>query len=335
MSAAPPEDVGQVRIPLDDVVVRFQLESLGAQGRIVRLGAVLDQILSAHSYPEPVARLLGEALGLVAMLGVALKTDGSISVQTNGSGPVSMLIASFRPPGLIRGYAMLDRDAYDRLALAPGEEAFSALLGKGHLAITVDPGAGMKRYQGIVALDSGSFEAAAHDYFAQSEQIATQFVLSVGRAYAPGEGMETGSETWRAGGLMLQHLAAEGGLVDAEELEARRAARGIVRTADGEDLEEAWARARLLLDTVESHELLDPGLAPERLLFRLFHEEGVRVFEPVTLARDCRCTPERIQSILGSYSAEDLGDMIEDGIVKVTCAFCNKIFEVDPDALRS
>lgn len=163
----------------DDVVLPFQIEGLGIRGRVIRLGALVDQVLTRHNYPEPVSRMLGEALALTAMIGSALKFRGRFTLQTNGNGPVSMLVADYwtadedRSFGQLRGYALMDEE---RLAqyLAEGRSSTPDLLGEGHLAMTIDQGADMERYQGIVALGNRGLSEAAHEYFASSEQIATR-----------------------------------------------------------------------------------------------------------------------------------------------------------------
>lgn len=312
----------------DDLVLPFQIEATGVRGRIVRLGPLVQDVLTRHAYPEPVARLLGEALSLVALLGVSLKFDGTLVLQTQGDGPVGLLVANFTSPGGIRGYAQVDHEAL--AALGDKADGAGALLGKGHLALTIDPGGDMDRYQGIVALQGQSLSDAAHEYFQQSEQIATSIKLAVGS-------VATGAEpAWRAGGIMIQHLAVEGGIVDEREREARAEARqrDDLAAAQGEEAEEEWARAVALLETTEDHELLDPTVAPETLLYRLFHEDGVRVFDHHDVERVCRCSMERSRGILKSFPKEEISDMAEDGLLRVRCEFCNSEYAFDPETLE-
>ncbi len=319
----------------DDMVLPFHVEKTGVRGRILRVGSVIDEILGQHDYPEPVSVALGEALVIAALLGSALKFDGSLTLQTHSDGPVSMIVASFAAPGKIRGYAMLDRERWEAMEKAGQTMTPADVVGSGHFALTIDPGAGMHRYQGIVEMSGQGMGGCAHDYFVQSEQIATRLKLAVGRRYAPGARAE--GPVWRAGGILIQHLAAEGGLTDEDEREARIAAReeehGPALTAAGERVEDAWTRVAVLLDTTEDHELLDPLLKPERLLMRLFHEDGVRVFDPLPLSLDCRCTFERLQDVLLQYAGDDLSDLIEDGKITMRCEFCNKDFQFDPDEI--
>jgi len=315
----------------DDHVLPFQVEKTGVRGRMVRLGDLVNDILTRHDYPVPVSRLLGEALALAALLGEALKFDGTLTIQAQGNGPVGLLVTTFTSPGAMRGYAQVDEKMYAALEAAEDDISTGALLGKGHLALTIDPGGDMDRYQGIVALHGTGLTEAAHEYFRQSEQIATSIKLAVGQIASAGEG-----PIWRAGGIMIQHLAADGGIQDEREREARIQAGEIEETLteSGEDVEEAWNRAAILLETTEDHELLDPMVAPEQLLFRLYHEDGVRVYEPRALSRVCRCSQDRSQGILRSFPIENLREMAEDGRLSVKCEFCNEVYDFDAETLE-
>jgi molecular chaperone Hsp33 len=298
-------------LPEDDLVLPFRTVKSDVVGRVIRLGAVVDTVLSRHAYPEPVSHALGEALALTAMLGSALRVEAKLILQTKTDGPLDFLVADFVAPGKVRGYASFDKgDA--GLGETRGRGDQGALLGKGHVAMTIDPGSDKDRYQGIVALDHEPLVDAAHTYFRQSEQLPTFIRLAVARHYGKAEGASTAIWRWRAGGLMIQQLPREGGRrEDADRSE--------------DDDEENWNRARHLAATVEDHELLDPTLAPERLLYRLFHEEGVRVTPATVLAAECRCSRERIHAYLRRFGAEELKDMREpDGGVTVTCEFCSR-----------
>jgi molecular chaperone Hsp33 len=300
----------------DDYVLPFQLESSGARGRLIRLGPVVDEILRKHDYPEPVLRLLGEAVTLTAMLGASLKIDGKFILQTQSDGPVSFLVVHYTYPGHVRGYVSYSKEALASRA-SNGDDRMR-LLGKGHLAMTVDPGAGMERYQGIVALNGNTLADAAHEYFAQSEQIPTFIRIAVGPHYVGGNGARQGHWTWRAGGLMVQKLTQEGGRQRVGE------ASPPAEAAPGED--DDWVRARALAVTVEDHELLDPTLTPERLLYRLFHEEAVRAFDAAPLDAACNCSRERVEQMLNQFASEELADMAVGDAIIVTCEFCNTHF---------
>ena len=297
----------------DDYVLPFQIESSGARGRLVRMGPAISAILSQHDYPAPVSNLLGEAMTLTAMLGAALKIDGKFILQTRSEGPVSFLVAHYYAPGNIRGYASFDQAAFEGVAEARLAEG-AKLLGDGHLAMTIDQGPDMERYQGIVPLEGGNISEAADLYFRQSEQLPTFIKIAIARQYEAGKGDAPGSWSWRAGGLMVQKLTEEGG--------------GARRT-NGHDSEDAWTRAQLLASTVEDHELLDPALEPERLLYRLFHEERVRAFNATPISAFCQCSREKVEQMLMSFTPEDIEDMAEDGQVHVTCEFCNSEYCFD------
>jgi molecular chaperone Hsp33 len=300
----------------DDCVLPYRVVRAGASGRVVRLGAALDQVLSGHDYPEPVSQLLGQAVAVTALLGASLKIEGKFILQTNTDGPVDMLVADYRSQGELRGYAHFDADKVAALG-KDGDIDMGQLLGHGHLAMTIDQGPDTDRYQGIVALDGDDLNAAADTYFRQSEQLPTFIRVAVARHY---DGAAS-AWTWRAGGLIVQQLSEEGGRATMESP---------VYDVAAEEAED-WNRVNLLAQTVEDHELLDPMLTSERLLYRLFHEERVRVYEPQLLAAYCRCSEKRVENIMQRFSDEDLGDMVEDGKIVVTCEFCGASYSFAPD----
>ena len=315
MSVAKSLEQGGQNVP-DDLILPFQADLAGASGRLVRLGPAVDEILRGHAYPEPVAKLLGEAVALTALLGASLKFDGKFIFQTKTDGPVNMLVVNYRSSGELRGYAGFDGQAVSALEESGGADPVT-LLGDGHLAMTVDRGPDMESYQGVVALENCDLNQAADAYFRQSEQLPTFIRVAIARHYIAGKAGKDGGKgqwRWRAGGLMLQHLTREGGH-NAPEI------------ADDED---GWRRASMLAATVEDAELVDPLLAPERLIYRLFHEEQVRAFKPKELTFHCGCSPDRVKAMLGSFGAEEIEDMAEDGRIRVTCEFCNTRYDFDP-----
>ena len=298
----------ELGIPADDLILPFQAEHADVSGRLVKLGPVVDTILSRHAYPEAVSQLLGEAVALTALLGAALKFEGKFILQASTDGPVDLLVADYQVPGGLRGYA---RFSQERLEALPPD---GRLLGQGHLAMTIDRGMDSERYQGVVPLEGESLTEAADTYFRQSEQLPTFIRLAVARHYRAGD-KGGNAWTWRAGGLLVQKLTREGG---------RGSARGSAIA------EEDWARAKALAETVEDHELLDPMLPPDRLLYRLFHEEQVRAFRAIPLNSYCSCSQARVEELLRRFSAEDLAEMVVDGEVWVTCEFCNRRYRFDP-----
>jgi molecular chaperone Hsp33 len=308
----------------DDVVVPFTLDALDCRGRVVRLGEALDAILTRHNYPAPVARLLGEAVVLAALIGSSLKFDGKFIMQTQTDGPVNLIVVDLDAPDGLRGYARFDADAVMQ-AIQRGETKPGQLLGKGHLAMTVDQGVHMERYQGIVALEGGSLEDVAHTYFQQSEQIPTLVRLAVAEITKRG-----GSPTWRAGGVLVQYLPSEGGRTmpdlpgdgDFDNPD----------TADPDFTEsDKWTEVKAHFATIADDELADPDVSGERLLFRLFHERGVRVFDAIELEERCTCSAERIEAMLrDNFTAEERADMVVDGEIEVVCEFCSADYHFKP-----
>ncbi len=300
----------------DDLIRPFQLDDAGLRGRLVRLGPTVDEILSRHGYPDPVSELLGEATALAAALAGALKFDGVFTLQTKGNGPVGMLVADFASPGKLRGYAQFDAE---KLApLVDSSDAIGAsvpqLLGAGYIAFSVDQGEDTERYQGIVELQGSNLADCAHQYFRESEQL--QSAIRV--AAKPVEG-EDGKTSWRAGAVMIQRLPAG----DPSLL-----ARGGEPVPDDE-AEDNWRRAVALLASAKDEELTASDLSPDQLLYRLFHEEKVRVFEPSPLTFGCRCSSDRVVNVLNSLAPEELKDLVVDDKLSVTCEFCNSFFDYD------
>lgn len=307
--------------PGDDAVWLFRTERSRVSGRLVRLGPAADTIISRHATPDAVSNVLGQALALVAMMGSAIKFDGKLILQTKTDGILDFLVVDFQTPGAVRGYVRYDKE---RVAGLPAQNsgATAELLGSGYLAMTIDQGPDMERYQGIVALDKNSLAEAAQNYFRQSEQLPTYLRLAVARHYHAADETGPARWSWRAGGLMLQYVSPVGGRAPSES-------GGDEPGLAGED-EEDWNRARLLAETTEDHELLDPTLAPERLLYRLFHEEGVRLEDRQPLHAYCRCSREKVASFLESFGPERLSDLqAEDGSITVTCEFCTKAYRFD------
>jgi molecular chaperone Hsp33 len=307
--------------PGEDLILPFEIKPLGVRGRLVRLGAAVDDILHRHDYPPPVSQLLAEAVALTAMLGAMLKFDGKFILQTKTDGPVDMIVADYVSPGRIRGYARFDAARVAELGTAEQP----ALLGNGYLAMTVDQGPDMERYQGIVPLQGEDLTAAAHGYFEKSEQIPTRIRLAAGPLLQRG----SRAESWRAGAIMVQHLPREGGSspLPSHSGDAPEGADEALQEHDD------WVKARLLLDTVEDHELLDPRLSAEQLLYRLYHEDGVTAYPATQLTRYCSCSQEAITRMLARFPAEDQADMVENGEIAVTCEFCSTLYRVTPGEL--
>ncbi|MES2341558.1 MAG: Hsp33 family molecular chaperone [Pseudomonadota bacterium] len=291
----------------DDLVAPFQIEGEPVRGRLARMGASVDEILAAHAYPEPVANLLGEACALAALVGSNLKFEGRLIVQAQGDGPVRYVVVDYDTGGALRGYCRYDPDAVAQAAKGFVRPGAKTLLGEGVFIMTVDQGVDMDRYQGITTIEGETLALCAEQYFAQSEQTPTRVRLAVGQADL-GDGLR-----WRAGGMLIQNIAEDEN-------------RG--PTA------EAWVRTQAFFETIGEDELIDPTISAETLLFRLFHEDGVRVFGPKPLVAACRCSQARIESVLTSFSAAERAEMVEDdGNISVTCEYCSKTYSVDPARL--
>ena len=304
----------------DDVVLPFAVEALDTRGRVVRLGRAIDTILSRHGYPDAVARALGEAAALTVLLGASLKFEGRFQLQTKSDGAIEMIVVDFDAPDRLRATARFD--AGKIAALGPGARKTAELLGQGILAMTIDQGSERSRYQGVVALEGQGFEEAAHQYFRQSEQIPTRVRLAVAEEFSAGR------RAWRAGGLMVQFLPASPERMRMADLPPGDAPEGAQIMEQQED--DAWVEAKLLLGTVEDHELIDPMVPAEELLYRLFHERGVRVFESSPVVEKCRCSREAVTGMLRNFSKSDRRDMVaDDGSIVVTCEFCNTRYDFD------
>jgi len=312
-------------LAVDDIVLPFEVSSLDLRGRVVRLGPVVDEILEKHAYPQPVAKLLGEAVVLTVMLGSALKIEGRFILQTQTDGPVRMLVVDFTAPGKVRACARFDKQRVAD-AIEQGHADAGALLGQGHLAMTVDQGPDMNRYQGLVALDGGTLEDAAHEYFLRSEQIPTKVRLAVAEELRQADG--GARHRWRAGGILLQFLPKAPERARVADLHPGDAPEGVESHALPED--EAWVEGQALVSTVEDLELIDPALSSERLLYRLFHEPGVRVFQAGDVHAECSCSRDAVEAMLKSFSQDDRDHMVEDGRISVTCEFCSANYQFAP-----
>lgn len=288
-----------------DSSLGFSIPSCNARGRVVRIGPVLNAVLEAHAYPDPLATLLGEALILSALFGSTLKeADGQLTIQAQTqNGVVELLVVDYKG-GELRGYLRFDAD---RFAEAPADPSLFALFGQGYLAITFDQALTGERYQGIVPLEGGSLAEAAEHYFVQSEQIPSLLRIAVAK---------DDQGNWRAGGLLLQHLAE--GEEGRERLHVRL------------DHPE-WEHVRTLGETVTADELANAELELEAIIWRLFHDEGdIRVLPAARLAKGCRCDLAHIRQVVGQFSAEEHADMADDdGMIRVNCEFCAKNFPLE------
>jgi len=287
----------------DDQVSVFQLDQQPVRGRAVQLGDALHNALTGPNgearYPDLISRLLGEAMLIGALVTQALKFEGRLVIQCHGTneGAISLLMADCTTDGAIRGYARWDQDALKQISLDNRNPGAQTLLGKGTFSMTIDQGPDMDQYQGLAAIQSDSLSECAQHYFEQSEQIPTDIKLAVGQVQSSGETL-----LWRGGGMMIQKIASD--------------------TARG-DTSDSWTTARSLFSTLSDAELIDPALSQNKLLFRLFHEGGIRIVERHDVTSKCRCSRERLRQTLEGFERASLEDVSEDGeTIKANCEFC-------------
>ena len=290
-----------------DAVVNFQIDGRPVRGRLATLGpGSLDPILKRHDYPTEVARLLGEALVLASLVGSSLKFEGKLLVQAEGDGVISMLVGEYSTNGNVRAYARFDRARWEKLEqINKGARPhIPQLFGRGALGLIIvhdDPS--MQPYQGIVPLEKGTLAECAEVYFNSSEQIPTQLKLAVGELSVPGEGT-----SWRGGGAVIQQVAGDD-------------KRG--------STDDAWETAQALFATLTDEEIIDPSMTTNQLLFRLFHEDGVRVETSRDVVDACSCNEERLVSTLSSMPDEQLRELVEpDGALAIDCQFCSRKYKV-------
>jgi len=290
---------GYAPAPPADFVLPFDLPGLGLRGRIVRLDEVSSRALSAHPLPEAAQRVLAEALVLASLLGSALKLEGRLSVQLKGDGPLSLLVSDYFAGGGLRGYAKFDEAQTNKF---PPEAPFADLAGEGALAITIEQKPGAQAYQGLVPILPEGLARSAEEYFGQSEQLPSLINLSAGPIYRAGEG-----NGWRAGGIMVQ---------------------AVPETFGGEMTEtDDWRRVQIFLDSLEPFELLDTSLSAESVLWRLFHEDEVRVQPSRSLKFQCTCHEGKVRSVLSAYPEQELSELTEgDDMVRTRCEFCGETY---------
>lgn len=302
-------DTGRPDVP--DIAVAhgvtpFYLPQRPVRGRLVRLGALADALLTRHDHADAVTALSGQALALVAALATAMKFSGSFSLQIKGDGPVRMLLADCTDTGALRGHAAVTEDRLAALLAEDPNPTARALLGEGFMALTIDQGPDMDRHQGIVSMTGDSLENMALHYFDASLQTPCFLRLAAART-------ESG---WRSAALILERIAGHGG-VDPE--------------MDAITQDESWGTALILAATIKDSELLDDTLPSDRLLFNLFHTEGVAADRPRPLNYGCRCSRARLADLLGTFPSDDLEHMETEGAIVMTCEFCNLDFNFKRD----
>ncbi|MCI5049180.1 MAG: Hsp33 family molecular chaperone HslO [Rickettsiales bacterium] len=285
-----------------DSLTPFMLNNAPVRGRCVRLGQVVDNILSRHQYPDLVSSTLAETLVVAAILASNLKQDGVFTIQVQSKGAISLLVVDAAYGGALRGYAQFDEEA-----VSQAESDLPSLFGEGYLAITLDPGEGAQRYQGVVPLEGNSIPEAVQLYFSQSQQLDIQLHCAVGKL----SGADSDYQGWLASGIYIEKMPDE-------------------KEAD----EDAWPRAKALLSTLQDQELLTTTLSTSDLLHRLYHEDGVWVYDEHPMIDGCRCSREKIENTLKTMQASALEEMAVDGEIGVTCQFCNQTESFALDSVK-
>jgi len=298
------------KIAWDDSLLPFQLDRADIRGRFVRLDGALNQILDQHNYPDPVAQLMAEAVVLTALIGQTIGFKAKLSLQIRGNGPIRLIATDYfaaedeGEAGQIRAYASFDSEQVRAV------DPFSQI-GKGMFAVLIDQGKGQAPYQGITPLDAGSLANCAETYFAQSEQLATRFALAIAKG-----------DNWRAAGLVLQHMPKASPL------------KVVAAPVDTEADAENWNRATIMLESVQQDEMIGPSVSPAELLYRLFHEDSPRVFDPQPVRFGCTCSEDKVRQSMSIYSAKDIAHMTTDaGTLTADCQFCGAHYVMDPMTL--
>ncbi len=299
-----------------DTIRAFHFENQNVRGRVIKLSESITEIINAHAYPPLIANILAEALTITATLASFLKYDGIFTLQTSGDGIIKMLVCDMTSEGHLRGYAQYNDNKLQRAFEGKNTpQTVQELFGKGYLAFTVDQGDKTERYQGIVPLEGETLAACAEDYFMHSEQIECVIKLSTRTIQQP-------TTIWQTGCLVLQKMPSV-------------APTSRIRLPQGEDNEDAWKRLQVLLATCTDDELLSNTITTDTLLYRLFHEDTVRVFDAQKVIAQCRCAREKVLFVLVGISPEERKAMQQDGVISATCQFCSTTYTFADDDFLS
>jgi molecular chaperone Hsp33 len=306
------DDITSIATDADNIIQNFQLDNSSLRGRMVRLGSELDDIITSHEYPDIINQLVSETLAVAVSLASMLKYDGIFTLQIQTAGPITMLVADKTSAGHIRACASFNQEDLDALLKErDGEDiGLDELLGKGHMAFTVDQGPDTERYQGIVELKGKTLVESVQHYFNQSEQIGSGIKMACAKI----------DGKWRASVIMLQHMPED----DVNH-----------QAGSGNTIEDDWRRTMILLETCTEEELVSPELDAPALLFRLFHEEGLRIFEPKFVKKKCRCEKERLLGAVRMMPQDDIDHIFDEDSAKLKCEFCSKVYTITKDDLKS
>lgn len=287
-----------------DQIIPFHLKKAPIRGRLVRLDTVIADILKPHNYPPLVNRYLTEAIALSAALVSGFKFDGIFTLQISGAGPLRLIVVDVKSNGDIRACARFDAEGISKLENKL--HSVQSVMGAGYLAFTVDQNESDDRYQGTVELIGPTFAECLHHFFRQSEQLATGITTAISSSTP-----ETNHYTVAA--LMVQKIPS----TSSRNLE------------DLEKESDDWLRILSILGTTTGKELLDKNLSSSDLLYRLFWEDDVYVLDEKKLTAKCRCSPERIEGMLKTFSQDDRKAMVVNHKIIVTCEFCSTTYEFE------
>ena len=292
-----------------DEVQSFSVEHTNVRGRLVRLSKAYEKILTNHNYPAQVASLIGELTAMSISLADSLKYDGQFILQTQSDGPINMMVANVTSSGTIRSYARYDSEKFNNTIK---QNSVPYLLGNGHIAFTVDQGADTERYQGITALEGSNLAECAQNYFRQSEQIETAIMLTADPVKK------------RAAALMIQKMPISN--TNSHQPDA----------LSPEEDDESWRNAEILMSSTRAEELLDTNLKENELLFRLYHEFGVRLHNKKPLTFQCQCSREKLAKILASFPPKEIEYMkTDEGLITSNCEFCGTDYKFNDEILNS
>ncbi len=279
---------------LNNHVIPFQLGNNKVRGNIVRLQTVVYDIIKRHGYPANVESIFADTLTITACLGCRMKHDGVFTIQAKGTGDVNTLFSDITSDGFLRGYVGLSSD------FTSIQSNLNSLMGSGHISFTLDQGKYTKRYQGIVSLEEPSMSKSAELYFNNSEQLETKFLTF---NYYDIE-KSNRKKLFSAGLIMLQRMPDK-------------------NSFDQEINEEFWQNSLNFLSTLGKEEFLSTNITSEEILYRLFNELEITVYDKIIIRDQCRCSEEKIKLAIKNLSKKELEEIADqNGRVKIVCEFC-------------
>jgi molecular chaperone Hsp33 len=304
----PPSAIGR------DMILPFLIDKTHLHGRYVRLSDAVEDILHRHNYPLAVSHLLAEQLLITGLLSRSLKHDGVITMQIQGDGPVKLMVTDITADGTLRGYAELSEEGHKYFEENSSiKRVMKDVFGKGFLCITLDHLQGKQPYQGIVELSGDNLTECCLRYMHQSDQFNVHIKTMVAHSTRYDK-----KARWRAAGVMVQRLPDEEHFKPEILPDPLEEGKAEINLRDDD-----WNRTTMFVESLTEQEMLDPDMAPNTMLYRLFHEDGIWVYDEVAIQAGCRCSRERIETVLKTLDGEELKELAEKGKLKVTCQFCN------------